>query len=233
MISVADLYALQEIDLDIQAKQSALEEVEARLGEREELDEARRLAEEQRGYLREAQTKLRDAEWAVDDIRAKIQPLNEKLYSGTVKNPKELMGLHQDVDSLKARQRELEDRVLEVMSAAEDMERDLREAERLLSEMEAEWQAEQERLRRQGEDLQHDLQELDGRRSIQQAAIEGETIRQYDGLRSAHQGRAVAKVERGICQGCRITLPMHVLQKARSGNHLVQCTSCERILYLS
>ena len=230
---VADLYALQETDLDIQAKQVALEEVEARLGEREELDEARRLAEEQRRSLKEAQTKLRDAEWAVDDVRAKLQPLSEKLYSGTVKNPKELMGLHQDVDSLKARQRELEDRVLEVMSAVEDMERDLREADSRLSHMEAEWQADQERLRRQREDLQQELQELDGRRSGQQAAIEGETIRQYDGLRAAHQGRAVAKVERGICQGCRITLPMHVLQKARSGNHLVQCTSCERILYLS
>jgi len=233
MTMVADLYALQETDLDIQAKQVALEEVEARLGEREELDEARRLAEEQRRSLKEAQTKLRDAEWAVDDVRAKLQPLSEKLYSGTVKNPKELMGLHQDVDSLKARQRELEDRVLEVMSAVEDMERDLREADSRLSNMEAEWQADQERLRGQREDVQIELQELDGQRSRQQAAIEGETIRQYDGLRAAHQGRAVAKVERGICQGCRITLPMHVLQKARSGNHLVQCTSCERILYLS
>ena len=233
MTRVADLYALQEIDLDSQARQVALEEVEARLGESEELDEARRLAEERRSTLQEAQTKLRDAEWAVDDVRARLQPLNEKLYSGTVKNPKELMGLHQDVDSLKTRQRGLEDRVLEVMSAVEEMERDLKEAEDRLSEMDAQWRADQEALRQQREDLQRDLQEMEGRRSRQQAGIDAETIRQYDGLRAAHQGRAVAKVERGICQGCRITLPMHVLQKARRENHLVQCTSCERILYLS
>ena len=232
MTMVADLYVLQEIDLDIQATEVALEDVEARLGEREELEEAHRQAEERRHDLPEARAKLREAEWAVDDVRAKLEPLSKKLYSGTVKNPKELMGLHQDVDGLKTRQRELEDRVLEVMSTVEELERELREAESRLSEMEAQWQAEQEGLRQQREELQRDVQDLEGRRLRQEAVVDSEVMRQYEDLRAAHQGRAVAKVERGICQGCRITLPMHVLQKARRGNHLVQCTSCERILYL-
>jgi predicted nucleic acid-binding Zn-ribbon protein len=233
MTRVADLYVLQEIDLEIQAKRVTLEDIEPRLGEREELDEARRLVEEQRRGLQEAQKKLREAEWTVDEVRAKVQPLNEKLYGGTIKNPKELVDIQHDVDSLKARQRELEDRVLEAMSATEDAEKELQEGERGLSDMEAQWQAEQESLSRQRDDLKRELQELEGRRSRQEVTIDAETIRQYDVLRAAHQGRAVAKVERGICQGCRITLPMHVLQKARRGNHLVQCTSCERILYLS
>jgi predicted nucleic acid-binding Zn-ribbon protein len=233
MTRVADLYVLQEIDLEIQAKRVTLEDIEPRLGEREELDEARRLVEEQRRSLQEAQKKLREAEWAVDEVRAKVQPLNEKLYGGTIKNPKELVDIQHDVDSLKARQRELEDRVLEAMSETEDAEKELQEGERGLSDMEAQWQAEQESLSRQRDDLKRELQELEGRRSRQEVTIDAETMRQYDVLRAAHQGRAVAKVERGICQGCRITLPMHVLQKARRGNHLVQCTSCERILYLS
>ena len=81
MTTVADLYVLQEIDLEIQAKQIALEEVEARLGESEELDETRRLAEEQRAGLKEAQGKLRDAEWAGDELRTKVLPLTEKCVS--------------------------------------------------------------------------------------------------------------------------------------------------------
>jgi predicted nucleic acid-binding Zn-ribbon protein len=43
----------------------------------------------------------------------------------------------------------------------------------------------------------------------------------------------VAHVERGMCKGCRITLPMSVLQKARAGVGLVQCVSCERILLVN
>jgi len=233
MTTVVDLYLLQEMDIEIQAKQAALGDVETRLGESEELEEARQEVEEQRHRLREAQKKQREAEWAVEEVRVKIQPLEKKLYGGTIKNPKELVGFQQDVDSLKARQRELEDRALEAMSAAEEVERGLAEAERRRSDMEARWQAEQESLRQQRDVLQREIRELGRRRSGQEVTIDAEMMRQYEALRALHQGRAVAKVERGICQGCRITLPMHVLQRARRGNHLVQCTSCERILYLS
>jgi hypothetical protein len=233
MTRVADLYVLQEIDLEIQATQAALDDVQARLGESEELEETRRTAGEHRQSLQEAQKKLREAEWRVEEVREKIKPLAEKLYGGTVKNIKELMGFEQDVESLKSRQRELEDRTLETMSAVEEAEEALKETERRLSEMEAQWRAEQDSLGQQRDDLQRELQALEGRRARQEATIDAELIRQYDALRSAHQGRAVAKVERGICQGCRITLPMHALQQARRGNHLVHCTSCERILYLS
>jgi len=197
------------------------------------LEETRREVEETRHRLREAQKKQREAEWTVEEVRVKIQPLEKKLYGGTVKNPKELVGFQQDVDSLKARQRELEDRALEAMSAAEEVEKALAEAERRLLDMETGWQAEQESLRQQRDVLRQEIQELEQSRSGQEATIDAEMIRQYESLRALHQGRAVAKVERGICQGCRITLPMHVLQRARRGNHLVQCTSCERILYLS
>ena len=40
-----------------------------------------------------------------------------------------------------------------------------------------------------------------------------------------------ARVEQGICRGCRISLPTTDLQQARSGK-LVQCSSCGRILFL-
>ena len=233
MTMVVDLYLLQEIDLGLEASRAALSDVEERLGESEEVQEARRVVEEQRDRLREGQKKQREAEWTVEEVRAKLQPVEEKLYGGTIKNPKELVGFQQDVDSLKGRQRELEDRLLEAMSLVDEAERGLAEAESWLSEVEAQWQEEQENLFRQRDVLQGEIQELEGRRSRQETTIDAEVMRQYDALRAAHQGRAVAKVERGICQGCRITLPIHVVQRTRRSNHLVRCTSCERILYLS
>ena len=230
---VGDLYVLQEIDLGLEATRTALSEVQERLGESEELEEARRAVEEGRLRLREAQKRQREAEWAVEEIQAKLRPVEEKLYGGTIKNPKELMGFQQDVDSLKGRQHELEDRVLETMTLTEEAEGTLAEAEGRLSEVDARWREEQERLLREQDDLQEQVQELEGRRLRQETVIDAEVMRQYDTLRAAHQGRAVAKVERGICQGCRITLPIHVVQRARRSDHLVRCTSCERILYLS
>ena len=64
------------------------------------------------------------------------------------------------------------------------------------------------------------------------ARVEPSTLKLYDNLRSRRQGKAVARVEQGMCQGCRIVLPMNKLQQIKTGYSLVQCGSCDRILYL-
>jgi hypothetical protein len=51
----------------------------------------------------------------------------------------------------------------------------------------------------------------------------------YERLRQQKQGNAVAKIEQGRCQGCKITIPVSELSQARAGE-LVQCGSCSRVL---
>jgi hypothetical protein len=48
MSKISDLYGLQEIDLEIDAKQSALAEAEERVGESEEVQAAAEQVEQQR-----------------------------------------------------------------------------------------------------------------------------------------------------------------------------------------
>ena len=67
-------------------------------------------------------------------------------------------------------------------------------------------------------------------RSSRTTGMDSSALGLYAALRQAKQGRAVAKVERGSCQGCRIGLPTHMVQKVRAQESLVQCPSCERIL---
>jgi uncharacterized protein len=81
-------------------------------------------------------------------------------------------------------------------------------------------------------DINTTLEQLRGRRQREEERVERADLVLYNRLRRARAGRAVAKVERGTCQGCRITLPTTVFQRARSGLKIVQCTSCERILYV-
>jgi len=233
MTRVADLYALQEIDSALDACKASLAEVESSLGEADELVEIRQRAIERQEALREVEKQQREQEWQIDDLRQKIEPLEKKLYGGTIRNPKELADLQQDVESLKRRQRGLEDRDLEIMVAVEEVQKEAEEAQRTLSETEEAWRAEQERLRQEQTSLRQEIEGLEARHTEQVGLIEPATLELYDALRATRQGRAVVKVERGTCQGCRISLPMNVLHRARSGAELVHCTSCERILYLS
>ena len=63
------------------------------------------------------------------------------------------------------------------------------------------------------------------------AQVEPPLLQRYETLRQAKGGRAVAKVERDLCQGCRMSLPTQLRQRVRSGRQAVNCSSCGRMLF--
>ena len=233
MSSIAEVHALQEVDLALDASRVALAEAQSRVGEPEELLEARREVEERQEALRAAGKRFKEQEWEADELRAKIAPLERRLYEGSVGNPKELADLQRDVESLKRRRSELEDRALAAMEALEEAQRALEEAERSLQEITEACQREQEELGSRQVALEEEIALLEQRRVEQAGRVDGGLLPLYDRLRAGRQGRAVAKVEGGACQGCRISLPMNLVQRVRAGQEVVQCTNCERILYMS
>ena len=84
------------------------------------------------------------------------------------------------------------------------------------------------------EDRDEEMRQLEVERIGASDLLATEHLMLYMNLRSGNVGGAVvAKVERGSCQGCRITLPTRVLQLARTSSGTVQCPSCNRILYVS
>lgn len=235
MSKVSELHVLQEIDLELDGERAELAEVEAQFGETEELVALRAEVEEKHQGLADIRKRLKDAEWQVQEVAEKVEPLDKKLYGGTVRNPKELADIQEDVNALMARKRKLEDSELEVMAELEEAENHIRSSRSDLNGAESAWQAEQTRLQERKDTLEKQIAEAEKHREEQVRRIDSGSLKLYEELRVKHQGRAVAKVERGMCQGCRISLPMGLLQKARSGGGetIVHCTSCERILYVS
>ena len=233
MIRGRQLYELQEVDLEIEAKGEALARVESRLGEREALDEAHAALSRERERLAELERSQRLGEGEVEDLRAKTALLEGKLYSGSVRNPKELTGLQEQVEHLKKRGRGQEDALLDIMTDVEAVQQRVNSKSRELERMEKSWREEQNSLSREQAELRAALATLEQRRKELIVRIDSASLELYQTLRVKRQGRAVAKVERGMCQGCRIVLPMTELQRARMGEEIVQCSSCERILYVS
>jgi predicted nucleic acid-binding Zn-ribbon protein len=233
MTIAADLYTLQEIDSAIEAVRASLTTVEEQLGESEELVAGRQAVDEARDALEGVSRQQRDQEWQVDDLRSRLSGVEGKLYGGSVRNPKELASVQEEANIFKAQLRRREDELLDLMVRVEEGQAALREAEESLTEVEGRWRQEQKELTSDKERLEGELAGLEERRGRQSGLIEARVLALYDNLLQRRQGRAVVKVERGMCGGCRISLPMTVLQKARSGLDVVQCVSCERILYVS
>jgi len=233
MTTAAELFALQETDLAIDGAVAKLNDIEAHLGESEELLAARERVELSRQTVQEVQARHKDLDINAEEARAKAAEIEKKLYGGGVSNPKELEGYQADLTSLRGQLRKREDALLEVMLELDDAEAALKDAGAALAQTEAAWNADQSSLIESRSLLQEELAGLQAVRSDQLDGMDRAALSLYDTIRQRRNGTAVALVERGLCQGCRISLPMSILQRARSGAGLVQCVSCERILLVN
>ncbi|HXK33330.1 MAG TPA: C4-type zinc ribbon domain-containing protein [Dehalococcoidia bacterium] len=231
MIQISDLVRLQETDTALDSRRASLEDAESRLGESEEVESERLRVQGLRESLRAARSSQRDIEAEADALRAKIAPEEEKLYSGAIKNPRELSDLQDEVDQLKRHLAQVEDRNIEAMSGVEQAEAELNAAEQHLAALEAEWQAEQRALTEKINRLRAEIASYEEQRAERSSYVDDETLRRYEHIRRAHQGRGVAQLDRNLCTGCRISLPVSIVNRARSGSTIVQCPNCERILY--
>src|SRR5574341_261584 len=116
------LFRLQQIDSHIDQVQSRLREIEATLNEKAALNEARQHFTDAEANLAEAQKALHRAEENVNAQRVKIEQTEASLYGGKIRNPKELQDLQNESAAFKRFLATLEDRQLEAIIAAEDLE---------------------------------------------------------------------------------------------------------------
>ena len=64
------------------------------------------------------------------------------------------------------------------------------------------------------------------------AGVDREVLNTYERLLQAREGIALAMLDGRICQECYMEVPANVFVKLSRGTELVQCPSCDRILYL-
>lgn len=225
------LYQLQEVDLELESTERTLRQVTDKIGESEEVVRVRgRLASEQQ-HLEELRHQQHSLEWEVDDLGTKIAKIEQKLYGGSIGNPKELANFQQEAEGMKLRRGQLEDKTLDIMDRVERAAASVDTTISELKTLEDKWQGEQQQLSAEAEQLKSTLSELEQKRQRLSSEIDTEMVELYQQLKK-QKGTAVARVEQGMCRGCRISLSASESQRARSGG-LTQCSSCGRILFLA
>ncbi len=226
-----DLFQLQEVDQALEANLQAQKRVSAQIGESPIVIKARvKLAEEQKN-LETLSAQQKSTEWEIDDLTTKIKDIEKKLYGGKIFNSKELSSLQQETDDLKKRRSVLEDKSLGLMDQLEITRKAIGSSKEELTKLEAESQGQQKQLTAELTQLKTAQITLEDNRKQLIVLFDADTLATYQELRK-RKGLAVAKVEQGICKGCRITLPNTDLQRAKGGG-VVRCSSCGRIIFLA
>jgi predicted nucleic acid-binding Zn-ribbon protein len=101
-----------------------------------------------------------------------------------------------------------------------------------LTDTKGRWEVQQAELNRRVAELRAEQGEFERQRELLAARFDPATLQRYETLRKSKGGRAVAKVERDLCQGCRMSLPTQLRQRVKSGRQTVNCSSCGRMLFV-
>jgi len=223
------LYDLQQLDLRLEKTAEMLSQVEHQLNYNQALEQAKADLEAIQRDQAALQEKQRAAEYTVDDLQAKLKPIQQKLFAGSISNPKELGAIQQQANQIKGHIREGEDKVLDMMGQAEALQNAAAAKAASVDAIERGWAEKRNQLQAEQAEL---MPTLDSDRKMKDeilSHIDPAHLQLYERLRQQKQGNAVAKIEQGRCQGCKITIPVSELSQARAGE-LVQCGSCSRVL---
>ena len=233
MASVAEvLYRLQAVDFGLSEQGSKLREAEGLLGESRELRDARRQLAKATEKLEACVRRIRELEMDLKKVNERLDSTADKLYGGSITNPKELAGLQKDLEHSKGQRSSLEDEVLTAMVCIEEYEQAVADSSARLDGALTKWQEAQSELRERITALGTAIAELQERREQLASSVGGADLQLFEDLKRSKGGRAVAALQAGMCEGCRVAVPSGRVQLVGKGTELVMCGNCGRMLCL-
>ncbi|GAA4201926.1 zinc ribbon domain-containing protein [Microbispora amethystogenes] len=185
-------------------------------------------AETEAGDLARDQAK---AESDVDAVRVRVDRDTKRLDSGQVSSPKDLASLQSEITSLRRRQSDLEEVVLEIMERREAADAQVESLRSERDKVTGTLRAAEERRDAAFAEIDKEGGELTGRRTTVSADIPADLLALYEKLRE-QSGVGAAMLHGGRCLGCRTSLSIADLNRIRAAAHdeVVRCEECRRIL---
>ena len=232
------LLALQDLDTHIDQEQHR----KAHLPERDELAQLERLIGQKETARSEVAVLDADvasrqeaAERELQATEDRVTQVNRRLYGGTVTASRELQAMAADVESLRKRASELEDRALVLMEEREPFDKELAELDGQLVELEARQREAQTSLAEAEAEVDTDISTLAAQRPKAAGTVPEQLLSAYERLRGRLGGVAVARLVGGRCDGCHLTLSAVELDRIRheSDGTLQYCEQCGRIIVIA
>ncbi len=158
----------------------------------------------------------------------KISKLKDQMLQA--KTNDQYQAFQHEIGFCQAEIRRSEDRILDLMSESEALEKNVKAAETALKVEKAQVDAEKQQARERTDADQKGLDEMEATRKSIVAAMNAGVYKNYERIRS-RRGAAVAEVVAGRCSVCHIMVRPQYLQDLKHGDQVLFCESCQRIIY--
>jgi uncharacterized protein len=148
-----------------------------------------------------------------------------------VKTNQEYHAIQHEMSHAQGEIKKYEDQILERMVEADDLSATIKSAEAALAAEQKTIDAERTRMKAEDAETRTSLDALGAERAQIVDGIDKRVLAIYDTAYARRQGIAIAEARDGICTICHVRLRPQVFNDVRRNDAIVQCDSCQRILY--
>jgi len=175
---------------------------------------------------------LSDRKRLEGEIQASEQKISKlKTQMMDAKTNEQYRAFQHEIDFAQQEIRRHEDRILELMTESEPLEKAVKAAEADLAVQKKHVEEEKSRARERTAADQKEMDTLLAERKTILAEMTPKIASEYERIRKGRAGVAIAEVVQGRCSKCNMQVRPQFLQELKRGDSVMVCESCKRMLY--
>jgi predicted nucleic acid-binding Zn-ribbon protein len=230
--NVEKLLAVQKVDQAIARIRRDLDSVPSERQQREQaLQTIRDRHADHVARMKKAEVAAHDNEISIRSADEEIKKLETRL--NTVKNNAEYQATLLQIESVRGERSRTEEAGLALIEEIESLRVEVERSKSALDEEETVFAEFQEKIRALEAEREAQLGKVSAGRQDLVAAVPADLMAKYERMFVARGGLAVCAVDGETCTGCYTSIPPNLMVKLRASSAVVQCDSCQRILYLA
>lgn len=228
------LLDLQVVDRDLHKVHIELKRLpKERAARRAELDKLLARITELRSQAKALRVRIKEYEDSATTARQRMRKL-ENDAAGSRADMALIAHFQHEIKNLKRDIGTAEDQGLTLLEQAENYDKEALDLQKKVDEEEkvfAEFASNIERETAAAEQKRASL-DAERKKRMGQSTIPPEALSTYTRLLAARDGTPLAPLDGRTCQACYIEMPTNMVVRVARGSELVQCPSCDRILYI-
>lgn len=228
--ALATLIALQQLDTAADAARKRLNELPAaEQALATQLAAAAAAVEAVKTRLTNNQTARRALEKDVAAVDTRLARFDD--HKAAVKTNQEYTALLHEIATAKAEKDGVEEKILGLMEEADAIASDQKAAEAALAQTKRDVEQARAGMTKERATREDELARLTHDRQLEAKGLDKALLARYEQLLKQRRGVAVAAMTGEMCAACHVRQRPHIAQLIRQNVQILQCESCQRILY--
>ncbi|NLX05135.1 MAG: hypothetical protein GXY33_08330 [Phycisphaerae bacterium] len=174
------------------------------------------------------------------EFKAREEAVNKlRTQLNAAKSNKEYSAILTQLNTDRADNSKLEERILNELTAVDEMKKGLGELEKQLGEHAGQLAQQESHFEAERSGLQQQIDELEQQRSSMADSVTPGDLAVFQRVADRHDGEAMAKITKPypnadeyICDGCNMSIPMETVNALLTRDEIQVCHVCGRILFL-